>query len=88
MMEAPDALAQSMRKAAGSDANLADADQILSAAEKLLDRVLDGACESRESALDLLTVDALVTRAMEVAARDPKSLTEFPERAMKRIAAR
>jgi hypothetical protein len=88
-MAAPNALAESMHRAtAGRNASLTDAQQILVAAENLLDQVLDGACESRESALDLLTVDALVTRAMEMAARDPNSLAQFPEQAMNRIAAR
>ena len=85
----PEALARSMRRAAASfDATLTDGNETLRAAEKLLDQVLDGACESRESALDLLTVDALVTRAMGIAACDPDLLAEFPEQAMKRIATR
>ena len=88
-MASPDALEQSMRRAAeGFDATLTDGNETLRAAEKLLDQLLEGACESRESALDLLTVDALVTRAMQIAARDAKSLAEFPEHAMKRIATR
>jgi hypothetical protein len=64
------------------------ADDLLRAAETLLDKVLATQCENRDSALDLLTVDSLVTRAMEIAARDPQSLAEFPELAMKRIAAK
>ncbi|MFL5482662.1 MAG: hypothetical protein ACJ8AK_10780 [Gemmatimonadaceae bacterium] len=88
-MATPEALAQAMRQAIGDlDATLTDVNETLRAAEKLLDKVLDGACESRESALDLLAVDALVTRAMQLAAQDPKSLSEFPEKAMKRIATR
>lgn len=62
------------------------APEVLEAAERLLDRVLRTDCESRGSALDLLTVDALMTRALEIAARDPKLLEEFPEQAMRRIA--
>ena len=88
-MATPTALEQSMRRAAGSfDATLTDGNETLRAAEELLDQVLKGACESRESALDLLTVDALVTRAMQIAARDPKSFAEFPERAMKTLSTR
>jgi hypothetical protein len=45
-------------------------------------------CEARSSALDLLTVDALMTRALEIAARNPSLLEEFPEQAMRRIASR
>ena len=62
--------------------------RLLGNAEHLLDRVLDGACESRDSALDLLTIDALVTRAMESAVHDPKLFAEFPELAMKRLSSR
>ena len=62
------------------------APEVLEAAERLLDRVLRTDCESRESALDLLTVDALMTHALEIAANDPNLLEEFPELAMQRIA--
>ena len=86
-MVTPSELERSVREAIGEREN-ASADDLLRAGEKILDRVLDGDCEGRESALDLLTVDALVTRALEIAARDPKSLAEFPEVAMKRISAR
>jgi hypothetical protein len=60
--------------------------EVLEAAEHLLDRVLRTGCESRASALDLLTVDALMTHALEIAANDPKLLEKFPEQAMQRIA--
>lgn len=66
----------------------ADPHRLLGNAEQLLDRVLEGACESRDSALDLLTIDALVTRAMESALPDPKLLAEFPDLAMKRLSSR
>jgi hypothetical protein len=59
--------------------------EVLAAAERLLDNVLRTDCETRASALDLLTVDALMTRAMEIACRDPKLLEGFPEQAMRRI---
>ena len=95
-MTAPAALRDSMNAALGDNALAGDAaqkdalsaDDLLRAAENLLDKVLATQCDSREAALDLLTVDALVTRAMTVGARDPKSLAEFPELAMKRIAAK
>jgi hypothetical protein len=82
-MCAPAALEQALRRAEGHSV-----EEILKSAEELLDRVLTAECEARESALDLLTVDALVTRAMEIAARDPDSLAKFPELAMRRITAR
>jgi hypothetical protein len=64
------------------------ANDLLDAAERMLDRVLRTDCEARSSALDLLTVDALMTRALEIASRDPLLLDDFPERAMRRIASR
>ena len=63
------------------------ASEVLDAAERLLDNVLRSNCETRASALDLLTVDALMTHALEIAGRDPKLLEEFSEQAMVRIAA-
>ena len=62
--------------------------ELLDAAERMLEKVLRTDCEARASALDLLTVDALMTRALEIAARDPSLLEEFPEQAMRRIASR
>ena len=62
--------------------------EVLEAAERLLDQVLRTECENRSSALDLLTVDALMTHSLEIAARDPKLLESFPELAMRRIASR
>ncbi len=61
--------------------------EVLEAAEHLLDQVLRTDCETRASALDLLTVDALMTHALQIAAKDPKLLEDFPEQAMHRIAA-
>jgi hypothetical protein len=62
------------------------APDVLEAAERLLDRVLRTDCEKRESALELLTVDALMTHALEIAAKDPKVMKDFPEQAMTRVA--
>jgi len=61
------------------------ATELLDATERLLETVLRTDCETRASALALLTVDALMTRALEIAAQDPKLLDEFPEEAMRRI---
>jgi hypothetical protein len=63
------------------------ANEVLDAAERLLDNVLRSDCETRATALDLLTVDALMTRALEIAGRDSGLLEAFPEHAMNRIAA-
>ena len=82
----PEELATAMGDALDDNPN-PTAPEVLEAAERLLDRVLRTDCESRESALDLLAVDALMTHALEIAAKDPKLLNEFPEQAMRRIAA-
>ena len=81
----PEELESAMREAVDNKTTPSAA-ELLEAAERLLDRVLRTDCESRESALDLLTVDALMTRAVEIAARDPQLLQGFPELAMRRIA--
>jgi len=81
----PEELAAAMRSALDNNPT-PTAPEVLQAAERLLDRVLRTDCESRESALDLLTVDALMTRALAIAAKDPNLLEEFPEQAMQRIA--
>ena len=86
-MAAPRELGRSIDAVLGGDERQ-NAEVVLRAAERLLEGVLASQCESRDAALDLLTIDALVTRAMEIAARDPQALAEFPELAMKRIAAK
>ncbi len=62
------------------------ANDLLEAAERLLDKVLRADCETRASALDLLTVDALMTHALQLANDDPELRDDFPDEAMKRIA--
>jgi hypothetical protein len=81
----PEELESAMRHALDNNPT-PTAFEALEAAEHLLDRVLRTDCESRESALDLLTVDALMTRALAIAAKDPNLLEEFPEQAMRRVA--
>ena len=61
------------------------ADDLLEAAAKLLDKVLRTDCETRASALDLLTVDALMTHSLLFATKDVNSPDDFPERAMRRV---
>jgi len=73
-----------MRNALGDNPS-PTATEVLEAAERLLDNVLRSDCETRTTALDLLTVDALMTRALEIAGRDPSVLEQFPEEAMRRI---
>jgi hypothetical protein len=83
----PSELEASMRSALNDNAS-PTANDLLDATERMLDSVLRTDCESRGSALDLLTVDALMTRALEIASRDAILLEEFPEQAMRRIASR
>ncbi len=59
--------------------------QLLETAQSLLENVLKTECATRESALALLTADALVTYALEVA-NDAGQLAGFPEDAMKTLA--
>lgn len=83
--QVPEELGAAMRRALNDNPS-PTAVEVLEAAERLLDQVLRTECENRSSALDLLTVDALMTRSLEIAARDPKLLESFPELAMRRIA--
>jgi hypothetical protein len=83
----PSELEASMRSALNDNAS-PTSNELLDAAERMLDKVLRTDCEARASALDLLTVDALMTRALEIASRDPVLIDDFPEQAMRRIAAR
>jgi hypothetical protein len=62
-------------------------DVYLRAGEQLLAELLRDGCASRDSALDLLTADALVTYAFEAASEDPAALVRSAQLAMTRIAA-
>lgn len=59
--------------------------QLLETAQSILEKVLQTECATRESALALLTADALVTYALEVA-NEAGQLSGFPEEAMQTIA--
>lgn len=87
----PSSLADRLRRAL---ARLGDADRAapraevyLSAGERLLGELLREGCTSRESALDLLAADALITYAFEAASLEPDLLEARARRAMVRIAA-
>ena len=58
----------------------------LDATEELLRELLSRPSAGRESALDLLTVDALVTYAFEAASGTPESLDAHATDAMRRFA--
>ena len=60
---------------------------LLCAAEAVLVRLLREGCATRESALDLLVVDAFVTYAFEAAAAQPERIVERTRAAMARISA-
>jgi hypothetical protein len=62
-------------------------DVCIEAGEKLLDALLASGSTSRGTALDLLSVDALLTYAFQAAADAPGDLEERAARAMARIAA-
>ena len=81
----PEELATAIRNALVDGTQNPSADDLLQAAEHLLDKVLRTDCETRASALDLLTVDALMTHALTLASTDPRSPEDFPEQAMRRI---
>jgi hypothetical protein len=86
----PPALRTRIDDALGARANqpASDAASVtVAAAEELLRELLSRSTAGRESALDLLTVDALVTYAFEAAATDPSSLAARADDAMTRLAA-
>jgi hypothetical protein len=65
-----------------------DATEVMvGAAEALVEGLLRGDATSRESALDLLAADALVTYAFEAASASPSTLVASASRAMTRLAA-
>ena len=70
----------------GLSADAEDAgDVCLRAAERLLAELLHGDCSTRESALELLAADALVTYAFEALAGRPADLVARAAEAMRRI---
>ena len=85
----PENLAKAIR-AALQAANVPTANptptELLETAQSLLQRVLETECSGREAALDLLTADALVTYALELASEAPDTSGDFAVRAMKQLA--
>jgi len=63
------------------------ADAFLGAAEVAMATLLSGGCLTRESALELLAIDALVTYAFEIAADAPEQLESRAANALARISA-
>ncbi|HVX40147.1 MAG TPA: hypothetical protein VHB25_11280 [Gemmatimonadaceae bacterium] len=63
------------------------AESCLDAAEDLLRDLLARPSAGRDAALDLLTIDALVTYGFEAAAREPAAVEARARAAMQRLAA-
>ena len=84
--EVPEALAGAIKNAVGARPN-PSAEQLLAAIDPLLEKVLRTNCDSRSSALDLLTVDALMTKAMELGGEDPDLMQRLHDIAFRMIAA-
>lgn len=61
------------------------ADVLLECAARQLAELVALPAAGRESALDLLTVDALVTYALEAASANPSSLSSHATAAMRRL---
>lgn len=70
--------------AAGNSATATNA--CLAAAERVVEDLMVRDCTSRESALDLLAADALVTYAFEAASETPSELVQRATEAMLRMA--
>ncbi|MEO7084443.1 MAG: hypothetical protein ABI442_13495 [Gemmatimonadaceae bacterium] len=88
--EPPPALAARIDEAVGGRAERSVANtalMLVDSADAMLRELLNRESEGRDSALDLLTVDALATYAFEAASADPATLTERAEDAMRRFAA-
>ena len=65
----------------------ASSDVLVGAAARLLRELTDRPTLTRDSALDLLTVDALVTYSLECAAASPDTLVDATTRAVGRLGA-
>jgi hypothetical protein len=88
--EPPPALASRIGVAVGGRAERSVAEtssQLVDSGEAMLRELLQRDSAGRDSALDLLTVDALVTYAFEAASADPTTIIERAEDAMRRFAA-
>ncbi|MGI8842391.1 MAG: hypothetical protein ACR2HZ_01735 [Gemmatimonadaceae bacterium] len=87
--DAPESLTGAVCVALGSDGELPAtraADVLMAAAERALARFVSGGVQARDGALPLLTIDALVTFALEAAAEHPDEIEDRARRAMIRLA--
>jgi hypothetical protein len=89
----PERLARRIDEVLGDALESADDDAAarslacIGAAEALLRDLLSRRTAGRESALDLLTVDALATYAFEAASKAPETIPDRAAAAMRRFAA-
>jgi hypothetical protein len=81
----PEELATAIRTALGDQSENPTADALLTAAERLLDKVLRTDCEARASAMDLLAVDALVTHALLQSNQEEGIREDFAQEAVRRL---
>ncbi|MEO8909965.1 MAG: hypothetical protein ABI408_07020 [Gemmatimonadaceae bacterium] len=81
----PAELVTAMRNSLRDATQNPSAEDLLEAAERLLDKVMRTDCEARSSAIDLLTVDALLTHALLIASTDPNAPDDFADQALRRI---
>jgi len=81
----PAELAAAMRSSLREVTEKPKAEELLEASERLLDKVLRTDCETRASALDLLTVDALMTHALLSASKNKNAPDDFAEQALRRV---
>lgn len=83
----PRLLARVTALAARAPAGASHTDVLLDAAESVMRDLLHDGCLTRDSAGELLAVDALVTYAFEAAADEPDRLEAMTRGALARIAA-
>lgn len=81
----PEELANAIRGALDQSESDPTAEDLLHAAERLLEKILRSDCETRSSAMDLLAVDALMTQALLISSRDLNAPDDFAEQAMMRV---
>jgi len=84
---APQALLARVRAALGNASGGDENSACLGAATTLLEQILNGDATGRETALDLLAADALVTYAFEAAAANAENLERRSADAMRQLAA-
>jgi hypothetical protein len=86
----PEALSARLKEVLGAslEQNATEtSDVMIDASERLAAQLLAEGATSRETALDLLVADSLVTYAFEACSEQPESIVARADSAMRRIAA-